>query len=339
LNRTDTRKIDSVKDELESLLKGNSRAEDFGRILRLPFQEPGKVFDEQPGFRWFLVPFWVCESLGCSWEKAVPAAAAVELMATAGDVFDDIQDKDNPSSSLASLPPAESMNVGLTLIALAFRSISCSLELGLPADKVVRLSQFLSRFVSEGCEGQFQDYRLTATPGMDEDTYFRVIDKKSGSLMKYACSIGAQVATDDPECIEQYAEFGRCLGIAFQIHNDVAFLASPQSGKSDIRERKVTLPVVYGLSCIEGDRGDFLRRVYFGKEDISEIEEREVKEILVAEGALFYANVQEKMWRLRALDHLKATPSSGVARQSLELLALPEEYSRETGSSLSDEIS
>ena len=72
--------------------------------------------------------------------------------------------------------------------------------------------------------------------------------------------------------------------------------------------------MVYALACIEGDRGDFVREVFLGKGDVPEIAEREVKEILVAEGALFYAKVQEKMWRLRALEHLKATPSFGAAR-------------------------
>ncbi len=260
MNPADAKKVRLVRAEVERLLEEKGEAESFGRILRLSLQEQGRIFSGYDHSRWLFVPLWVCESLDCSWEMALPVATAVELVGAASDVFDDLQDQDNPSSPLADFSPAEAMNAGLALIGLAFKALSHAPEHGVPQSKVPQLVSSLSEFISKGAEGQYLDGRLIVSrDAVNESSYFEVVNKKSGTPVKYACLMGAQVATDDQECIGQFAEFGSRLGVAFQISNDLAFFADPSSSKSDIRGKKLTLPVVYGLSCINGPEGEFFK--------------------------------------------------------------------------------
>ncbi len=269
------------------------------------------------------LPLWACESLGGDWRTAAPLGAAVELLAAAANIFDDLQDRDRQAGPLGSLDDADLLDLGLALVALAFEAVSTQ---GTSLQSLQTLSeqvQELSAFVRDGALGQRADYHLVVSQASSEGQYFEVVGRKSGAAIGHACAAGALLQTTDDGCVNAFREYGRCVGIAFQISNDIDFLADPTSTKADIRARKLTLPVLYGLACLEGEEGRLLREVYLEHAPVTEDAERRIKAALARRGGLYYARVHENIWRRRALEALASTTAAGPAKGRLEALASP----------------
>ena len=99
-------------------------------------------------------------------------------------------------------------------------------------------------------EGELNQYAIANEFLIDEKEYFHVIDKKTASLFQACTKIGAITAGADRKTIDIFEHFGRYLGICFQIRDDIFDYYKVDIGKptgSDIREGKITLPLIYAL--------------------------------------------------------------------------------------------
>jgi octaprenyl-diphosphate synthase len=179
---------------------------------------------------------------------AVAIAAAMELIHTATLVHDDIIDEADSRRGRATANyfwgNSASVLMGDYLVIKAFT---------LAADTGdARLFRLLCDTIGRMCEGEVLQICVRAEPALDVDTYLKIIEAKTAILMAACCRTGALLGGAALEQTEALATFGTKVGLAFQIIDDVLdYTANADSlGKpvgSDLREGKLTLPLIYAL--------------------------------------------------------------------------------------------
>jgi geranylgeranyl diphosphate synthase type I len=196
----------------------------------------------------------VCEALGGDVEAALPVAAAVELIHNFSLIHDDIMDRDRLRHGVPTVHVmyGEPMAIlaGDVLFAKAFAIASERIGAAYPPALSLEMVNVLAKASIALCEGQALDMLLGSArevPSMEE--YMRVIEKKTAALMAAAARLGGLAARADPGLLGAVSDYGRSLGLAFQITDDLLSLVGRQdlTGKpvgSDLREGKKTLPII-----------------------------------------------------------------------------------------------
>src|SRR5919198_1764572 len=223
-------KADSIKSELESYA---STVNNF--ILAFVEGKPKELYQASShyirtgGKR--LRPFLVikgCEMLGGSVKQAMPGAAAVELVHNFTLVHDDIMDNDEMRHGTTTVH----RNYGMPLAILAgdilfsksFQLITFNCrKAGIPDVDITNMVAQLSRACTEICEGQATDIGYASSSKFPkDDDYIKMIRKKTAALFEVSCALGALSAPSHTEGdVENLALFGRNLGIAFQLVDDL----------------------------------------------------------------------------------------------------------------------
>ena len=133
----------------------------------------------------------------------------------------------------------------------------------------------ISRVAQEMGEGELLQQENAREYNLTEEKYYEVIRKKTAVLFSACCKIGAIVGKAEEDEKQKMYEFGQCLGIAFQIQDDILdYSKSLNTGKvygNDIREQKITLPLIYGLRNADSNQREFVEKIYH-KETISQDE-------------------------------------------------------------------
>jgi octaprenyl-diphosphate synthase len=253
--------------------------------------------------------------------RAIELAAAIELIHTATLVHDDIVDE---SDSRRGRGTANSLwgNAASVLVGdfLVSRAIGLVTQCGVP-DAVSLITQLIGRM----CAGEVLQLCLRAEMSTTRDQYYRIIDCKTAGLMAAACLLGAQQSGAPPATAESMRDFGYRLGLAFQIVDDDLDLFGDERamGKpvgGDLREGKVTLPLILSLELAEATTRERIERhlrPYGGpsSDDVAAVRSI-VQEIGAGDAALAFAqqHVREARQRLDVLP-----PSA--AREALHELA------------------
>jgi len=212
-----------------------------------------------------------CVAAGGDPSQALPAAAGLELLHNFSLIHDDIEDdsltrRHRPTVwALFGLPQA--CNAGDAMFSLAHLAFFRLPERGIQSASALRALQVFDETCLRLTEGQFLDMSFESRVDVTVDEYFAMIAGKTGALLGAAPEIGALVAGAEPEIAATYRRFGRALGRAFQLQDDVLGIWGDemQTGKSaasDILSKKKSLPVVYALSGQAA--GPELRRLYAG---------------------------------------------------------------------------
>ena len=182
--------------------------------------------------------------------KITPAtyhgAVTVELLHTASLVHDDVIDE---SKTRRSQPSANAIfdNTHSVLIGDYLLSTAALESFKMNDIETTKMIAELSKSLAEG---EINQYVIATEMIIDENEYFDVIDKKTASLMRACAIIGAKTAGADEKTVTQFGQLGQLLGIAFQIKDDIFDYFSDDIGKpigNDIREGKITLPLIYAL--------------------------------------------------------------------------------------------
>jgi len=180
-------------------------------------------------------------------EVTYRAASLVELLHTATLVHDDVVDESPERrgffSTYALWKSKVSVLVGDYLLA---KGLLLSLD-----HSDFRILQLLSEAVRQMSEGELLQMEKSRSLNLQEDTYYEIIKGKTASLLASACAAGAWSSTQDEQITEKMRRFGENVGMAFQIKDDLFDYGSDAIGKptgNDIREKKLTLPLIYTLS-------------------------------------------------------------------------------------------
>ena len=175
------------------------------------------------------------------------AATMIELMHTATLIHDDVVDESDIRRSFLSINKIWRNKAGVLLgDFLLSKGLLIALD-----HKEYRLLHVLSDAVAKMSEGELRQLKTSNLFNMTEQRYFQIISEKTASLIAACCKCGAIASTDDDSVINAMEEIGLCVGIAFQIKDDLFDYGLDDIGKpkrNDIKERKVTLPLIYALN-------------------------------------------------------------------------------------------
>jgi octaprenyl-diphosphate synthase len=179
----------------------------------------------------------------------------------------------------------------------------------------------LSDAVSRMSEGELLQLEKSRLLNITEEDYFNIIKNKTASLLASACAAGANSTTDDDQFIEKMKLFGEYTGIAFQIKDDLFDYGTDDVGKptgNDIKEKKLTLPIIYTLQNADNNKRKQLKYLLKNsnrrKESVNFIIE-EVKK----SGGIEYTVQKMDEFKTKALEILHSFPPSST-RDSLETL-------------------
>ncbi|WP_343668608.1 polyprenyl synthetase family protein [Chitinophaga sp.] len=248
-------------------------------------------------------------------ESTYRAAALVELLHTATLVHDDVVDDANERRGFFSINALWKNKIAV-LVGDYLLSKGLLLSLN---NNDFRALQILSQAVKEMSEGELLQIEKTRKLNIKEDIYFEIIRRKTASLLAAACSAGAWSTSNDEETAEKMRLFGEKVGVAFQIKDDLFDYGSEKIGKPtgiDIREKKMTLPLIYTLEHASPDvRRKIINIVKNHNTDKNRVEE--VITLVKASGGIEYT--QQKMFEYRdeAMAILHSFPDSNI-RQGLE---------------------
>ena len=237
-----------------------------------------------------------CEAAGGDWRRALPAAAALELVHNFSLVHDDIQDRDRKRRDRPTVwsiwGEAQAINAGDALLSLARLAILRLEETGVSAETVVQAARILDQRTLEMVEGQVMDLSFEERLQVDREAYLLMIAKKTGALFDCALSLGALAGGGAAPVVAAMGRCGRELGIAFQVRDDMLGVwgAENRTGKqpaADIRRRKKSLPVIFAFSQARGAVLDELRSIY-AKPELDELDVSRVLLYLDEVGAQDY---------------------------------------------------
>lgn len=270
-----------------------------------------------------------CEAVGGKAEDALEAAAAIELLHNFTLIHDDIMDQDefrrNVKTVHVLLGVPVAVIAGDALFAKVFEAMAANAKrLGLEGARVVELFDAVSKASFEICQGQVLDMLFEGRADVSEAEYMRMVSGKTGALLDASMKVGALLGKGEPEQVRALAEYGRLIGLAFQMRDDVLGVAGEQEkfGKpigSDVREGKQTLIVVRALATAQQeDKSTLLRAL--GKQDASEAELKTAIDVLKRAGAIDYVTERARELIAQAKSKLRALPESR-AREILSELA------------------
>ncbi|KPU63334.1 serralysin [Thermococcus sp. EP1] len=330
-------------DPLFKALKEKSKVVDEAIFDLVPEKEPKVIYDAARHYplaggkrvRPFIV-LMATEAVGGDPEKAIYAAAAVELLHNYSLVHDDIMDMDEKRRGRPTVHKIWGINMAILAGDLLFSKVFEAIA-KIPTDpkKVVRVLDVISKTSNELCEGQAMDLEFESKDSVSIEEYMKMISGKTGALIDASATIGGIIGTDNEEYIQALSKYGRNIGIAFQVWDDVLDLIADEEklGKpvgSDIRKGKKTLIVAHFLeNANEEDKREFFK--IFGKyagdvqgegiieEDVQE-EVKKAIELLKKYGSINYAAEVAKELAEEAKKSLEILPES-EARRYLELLA------------------
>jgi octaprenyl-diphosphate synthase len=250
-------------------------------------------------------------------ESAYRAASLVELLHTATLVHDDVVDESLERrgffSTYALWKTKISVLVGDYLLS---KGLSLSLDHG-----DFRVLQILNAAIQKMSEGELLQIEKSRSLNLSEAVYFEIIRNKTASLLASSCAAGAFAACNDEVLAEKMRRFGEKVGIAFQIKDDLFDYGSDAVGKptgNDIKEKKLTLPLIYTLNNL--DRATRRELIFIIKNHNKEPEKvQQVIKKVVAAGGIEYAIQQMNAYRDEALAILYEFEDSD-ARKGLEEL-------------------
>jgi octaprenyl-diphosphate synthase len=245
------------------------------------------------------------------------AASLVELLHTATLVHDDVVDEANERRGFFSINALWKNKIAVLVgDYLLSKGLLLSLD-----NKDHRVLQLLSTAVRLMSEGELLQLEKSRKLNLDESIYYEIIGGKTASLLASSCAAGASTTFDNDDAIEKMRLFGEKVGMAFQIKDDLFDYSSEAVGKptgNDIKEKKLTLPLIYTLNNCDAA----LRKkiIYIIKNQNTQKDKVDfVLDAVENFGGIAYATNKMFVFRDEALEILHSFPASEV-REALEEL-------------------
>ena len=258
-----------------------------------------------------LLVFLTAKLNGPVTESTYVAASLIELLHTATLVHDDVVDD---AKERRGLPTINSIWNSKIAVLIGDFLLAQGLLISVNK-KTYRMLGVTSAAVQEMISGELIQMQKTYSLNLSEDDYYRIIKKKTAALISACTSCGALSTSEDEVVIKNMKEFGESVGIAFQIKDDLLdYIGNGLTGKkegNDIKEKKITLPLLYALR----QAGPFekrrviriLRKKKKCKNDI-----RFVIDFVKKHDGLGYASGVMESYSKKAFDILTAYPDSEV---------------------------
>ena len=270
-----------------------------------------------------LIMLLVVGACGGQWLHAISPAASIEILHNFSLVHDDVEDNSPTCRGRPTIwkkygvPMA--VNVGDALFVISNQALLDAAMYHAPETVLMAAGK-----LHEAClaltQGQFLDISYENRINLSVEDYWPMVDGKTGALLAAAAEIGALLAGADANAIQHYGIFGRNLGLAFQVQDDILGIwgdegATGKSAASDLVEGKNSLPILYGV----GQKADFARR--WATSPIMPEETATLARLLETEGAHDYCRREAARLTDLALQSLSRAGPLGSAGAALAELA------------------
>lgn len=250
-------------------------------------------------------------------ERTYRGASVIELIHTATLVHDDVVDDSNKRRGFFSINA-----LWKNKIAVLIGDFLLSKGLLLSIDNNdFDLLKIISVAVREMSEGELLQIEKARKLDITEEVYYEIIRQKTATLIAACCSLGAASVKPNSVEVETMRKFGELIGMAFQIKDDLFDYGSKSIGKPigiDIKEQKMTLPLIYVLNtCSKKDKNWLINSVKNHNKDKKRV--NQVIEFVKENGGLDYAVSKMKSFQIEALNILETFPESDY-KASLKLM-------------------
>jgi octaprenyl-diphosphate synthase len=242
-------------------------------------------------------------------ERTFRGASVIELIHTATLVHDDIVDDSNRRRGFFSINA-----LWKNKIAVLVGDFLLSKGLLLSIDNNdFDLLKIISVAVREMSEGELLQIEKARRLDITEDIYYEIIRQKTATLIAACCSLGAcSVIPENSEIVEKMRKFGELIGMAFQIKDDLFDYTEEAIGKPtgiDIKEQKMTLPLIYTLNtCSKAEKKWLINSIKNHNKDKKRV--KEVIAFVKKSNGLSYAEEKMVEFQQEALLLLNDFPSS-----------------------------
>ncbi len=201
--------------------------------------------------------FYCAKLFGGVTDATYRGASLVELLHTATLVHDDVVDDSDERRGFFSINALWKNKIA---VLVGDYLLSKGLLLAIK-NKDFKLLEIVSTAVEQMSEGELLQIEKARNLNLSEEIYYDIIRKKTASLIASCCAMGAASAGANEEQIEQMRLFGECIGIAFQIKDDLLDYGDDDIGKPtgiDLKEKKLTLPIIYTINHADKTTRNFI---------------------------------------------------------------------------------
>ncbi|MBV8083764.1 MAG: polyprenyl synthetase family protein, partial [Chloroflexi bacterium] len=269
-----------------------------------------------------------CQATGGDYQRALPAAMAIELLHNFTLIHDDIEDGDGLRRNRPAVWKiwglAQALNVGDGMHVLAKRALLDGAAAKPELPVLLELATYIDETCLRLCEGQHLDLRYQEVWDVSVGQYLTMIGGKCAALIGCATYSGAALGTADRTVRDAYREFGEDIGLAFQIRDDLLAIwgEQAQTGKpsADLDKRKKTLPLIYAREHASPAAATRLQTALSG-ETTTESELADVYAILEDTGARQWTIQEAAGYCDRAIAALDATGIQHPSQAALRALA------------------
>lgn len=248
-------------------------------------------------------------------ERTYRGAAVIELIHTASLVHDDVVDDSNLRRGFFSVNALWKNKIAVLVgdFMLSKGMLLCI------ENEDFDLLKIISVAVREISEGELLQIEKARKLDITEDVYYNIIRQKTATLLAACCAMGARTVQDDDQVVEKMRLFGEYIGMAFQIKDDLFDYGETAIGKPtgiDIKEQKMTLPLIYTLNNVStAEKNWLIQSIKRYNRDNKRI--KQVIEKVKTAGGLAYAEEKMEEFRQKALALLLEFPQDPY-RNALE---------------------
>ena len=250
-------------------------------------------------------------------ERTYRGASVIELIHTASLVHDDVVDDSNMRRGFFSVNALWKNKIAVLVgdFMLSKGMLLCIEYNDFDLLKIISVA------VREISEGELLQIEKARKVDITEEVYYNIIRQKTATLLAACCAMGARTVQDDDAIVEKMRRFGELIGMAFQIKDDLFDYGEAAIGKPtgiDIKEQKMTLPLIYTLNNVStAEKNWLIQSVKRYNRDKKRV--KEVIEKVKAAGGLAYAEKKMEEYRQKALEILWEFPKDQY-RDALELM-------------------
>lgn len=252
-------------------------------------------------------------------DRTYRGATLVELLHTATLVHDDVVDE---AETRRGFPSINAVWKNKAAVLIGDYLLAKGLMTAVDGNDFDFL-RVITNTVKRMSEGELLQSSKTRKLNNDEETYYRIISDKTASLLSTCCEVGARAVTDDDIKITAMRNFGENLGIAFQIRDDIldyigkkSIIGKPLGG--DIREKKLTLPLIYALKNSSKEKSNEVMKILKMKERKMDVDK--VIDFVIQNGGIEYSENAAKEYGEKAKKELSIFPDSEIKSSLLELV-------------------
>jgi len=237
-------------------------------------------------------------------DKVYRAASVIELIHTATLVHDDVVDSSNMRRGFFSLNALWKNKIA---VLVGDFLLSKGMLLCIDNDDF-DLLKLISKSVKDMSQGELLQIEKARRLDIDEKIYFEIIRKKTASLISSCCALGASASGVSKDKINQLADFGEKIGIAFQLKDDLFDYGNKKIGKPigiDLKEKKLTLPIIHVLNKSSKSKKRWLINCIKNHNNDKKVV-KEVIEFVKESGGIDYTISKLKLFQREALDSLNS---------------------------------